>query len=107
LQQRDELNIDTELAVRLQSTPGKVFDAVDAYNHDATHGLKMMRWHQETSAWSPTQRSRSPSARQPSTHPRQHTPTTCSGRQVIDRALPEALAEDTITRFKRWPPKAS
>lgn len=44
---RDGTTSIAELAARLKCAPGDVLDAVDAYNNEVSHGLKIMGWHDE------------------------------------------------------------
>ena len=102
---RDGATSITELAVRLQSTPEKVLDAVDAYNDDATHGLKIMRWHQDIGLVP------DPAIESPQRPAAFNAPEAAHTDhllwQVIDRASPGPSRRARPPVSRRWPERAS
>ncbi len=95
---RDGARPISELASRLQRTPDDILDAVDAYNHDTVHGLRIMRWHDHIGLI-PDPAIEIPERAAAFDEPAEAR-TDRLLWQVIDRELPKPLAKATITRLQ-------
>lgn len=95
---RDGTSSIEALAARLGRTPDEILDAVDAYNHDAKHGLKITRRHHDLALVS------DPTIKLPERPATYRAPKAAHTDhllwQVIDRALPETPPADTTSRLQ-------